>query len=274
MADIQLTPEMLLEQSTEMSTLQTEYESLFQQVKNSLNGVNQSWSTNIAANFSGKITSAQNSFSSILNMFSNGANAAKASALRFGTPSSWLEKVSNSLDDYWDNNIKNIADLSDDELKEVFPVSDYYDDGSDLGKGVDSINKVCDDLLPKWATKVVKGISESVYESFDPDREMHLGLQKEMDKFANGYVDASNNGDYFNMAYNGIMMTGLQTNYNIFNGVTNVAGDILSVPGSIFKAMDTAGEAMNVSEDNIGRVGARFTGNLFKIGSSVLKNFM
>ena len=55
MAEIVLTPELLMSQSAEMQSLQTEYESLFGQVTNVLNGMNNSWSTNIASNFAGKI---------------------------------------------------------------------------------------------------------------------------------------------------------------------------------------------------------------------------
>lgn len=83
MAEIVLTPELLMSQSAEMQSLQTEYESLFGQVTNVLNGMNDSWSTNIASNFAGKILLAQKSFSSIVNMMQNGSTAAKVGAMTF-----------------------------------------------------------------------------------------------------------------------------------------------------------------------------------------------
>ena len=83
MADILLTPEVLMSQSTELSSIQGEYESLFGQVTKSLNGINDSWSENLSRNFVGKITAAQKSFSSITNMLANGSNAAKAVATSF-----------------------------------------------------------------------------------------------------------------------------------------------------------------------------------------------
>ena len=76
MADIKLTPEMLIQQSSQLSSLRSEYESLFRQVTSTLNGMNDSWSDNLAGNFSGKIQTAQTKFSSIQNMLENGASAA------------------------------------------------------------------------------------------------------------------------------------------------------------------------------------------------------
>lgn len=265
MADIQLTPEELLSQSTEMFNLQNEYQSLFQQVKNSLEGINSSWSPNLASNFSGKITSAQNSFSSIINMFGNGANAAKASALRFGTPSSWLNSFADGVNGIWED-IHNIADLSDDELTTIFAESENYEDGSTVGKGVESVSSGFDNIA--------SGFAESIAESFDPDREMRLGIQDEADRYARHFVEAQNSDDYVGMAYNGFMMCGLQTNYNLFNAATNAVGDMMSVPVAVTDSVDIIGSYLGVPEDNIGRVGARFTSNILQIGSSALKNLM
>ena len=85
MAEIKLTPEELTAQSAEMASLQSEYEGLFRQVTNSLNGINESWSENLASNFSGKIQSAQKSFSSVANMLLNGSSAARIGSLTFAS---------------------------------------------------------------------------------------------------------------------------------------------------------------------------------------------
>lgn len=90
MANIKLTPEELLAQSTELTSLQTEFESLFSQVTNSLNGLNESWSESLASNFAGKITAAQKSFASVANMLTNGASAARVSANGFTAPGAVL----------------------------------------------------------------------------------------------------------------------------------------------------------------------------------------
>ena len=78
--NIKLTPEELLAQSTEMASIQSEFESLFSQVTSSLNNLNGSWSEALAGNFSGKISAAQKSFSAVAEMMANGATAARVSA--------------------------------------------------------------------------------------------------------------------------------------------------------------------------------------------------
>lgn len=90
MADIKLTPEQLLAQYTEMTAVKSEFESLFTQVTSALNGLNESWSEALSGNFSGKITAAQKSFSSVVSMMENGAKAAQISANGFASPGSVL----------------------------------------------------------------------------------------------------------------------------------------------------------------------------------------
>lgn len=90
MADIKLTPELLRAQSAEMTSLQTEFNDLFAKVTNALNGMNASWSENLASNFAGKITAAQKTFTSVSNMLGNGALAAAKSASSLGTPENLL----------------------------------------------------------------------------------------------------------------------------------------------------------------------------------------
>lgn len=98
MAEIKLTPEELTAQSAEMASLQKEYETLFGQVTTALNGINDNWSENLASNFSGKIQSAQKSFSSVANMLLNGSSAAKISAAGFTTPGEVLSKIDGFFD--------------------------------------------------------------------------------------------------------------------------------------------------------------------------------
>ena len=56
--DIKLTPEELIAQSTELTSLQTEFESVFSQLTSTLNSMNDSWSATLAGNFAGKIQAA------------------------------------------------------------------------------------------------------------------------------------------------------------------------------------------------------------------------
>lgn len=86
MGKIELTPETLLAQSTELASIQAEFESLFSQVTSSLNRMNESWSEGLASNFSGKITAVQKSFSSVAEMLGNGVSAARIGANTFAEP--------------------------------------------------------------------------------------------------------------------------------------------------------------------------------------------
>ena len=92
--NIKLTPEELLAQSTEMASIQSEFESLFSQVTSSLNNLNGSWSEALAGNFSGKISAAQKSFSAVAEMMANGATAARVSANTFSEPGAVLSALS------------------------------------------------------------------------------------------------------------------------------------------------------------------------------------
>lgn len=83
MSKIQLTPAELKAQAAQMEALSTEYDALFGNVVTELRSVNGNWSPNLAHNFSGKITSAQNKFRHITDMLSEGAKAANAGATAF-----------------------------------------------------------------------------------------------------------------------------------------------------------------------------------------------
>lgn len=91
--NIKLTPEVLPAQSTEMASIQSEFESLFSQVTSSLNNLNGSWSEALAGNFSGKISAAQKSFSAVAEMMANGATAARVSANTFSEPGAVLSLI-------------------------------------------------------------------------------------------------------------------------------------------------------------------------------------
>lgn len=93
MAKIKLTPEELLAQSAELTSLQTEFQTLFSQVTSALNSLNGSWSEALAGNFSGKIAAAQKSFSSVADMLQNGAAATRISAGGFAAPGTVLSML-------------------------------------------------------------------------------------------------------------------------------------------------------------------------------------
>lgn len=76
----ELTPELLLEQSQQMTALCGEFENLFSNISSDLNGINGSWSDLLSNNFSGKIGSAQKTFSGALAMLRNSASGTRAVA--------------------------------------------------------------------------------------------------------------------------------------------------------------------------------------------------
>ena len=69
-----------MEQSQEMLSLCSAYETLFGNLASDLNGVNASWSDLLSNNFSGKIGSAQKAFTGALTMLRNSANSTRSVA--------------------------------------------------------------------------------------------------------------------------------------------------------------------------------------------------
>lgn len=118
MADIKLTPELLQAQSAEMTSLQTEFNDLFTKVTGALNGMNDSWSENLASNFAGKITAAQKTFTSVSNMLGNGALAAGKSAASLGTPENMLTLLGGAFDKAVPDSLKEMFTEGTISLKE------------------------------------------------------------------------------------------------------------------------------------------------------------
>lgn len=94
MADkIKITPEALQAQAAEMKALESGYSALFSGVSSDLKSVNSNWSANLSRNFTGKITSAQKTFTEITQDLMNGANAADTCAVTFHSIDSELAKL-------------------------------------------------------------------------------------------------------------------------------------------------------------------------------------
>ena len=157
--EIRLTPELLLAQSSEMNSLATEYGSIFAQAKNVLQGMNESFSTNIASNFVSKISLAQNSFAKIVEMLNTGAEAANDAAKTFaagvGINESLLNTDSslgsaiegdgslfdNVIKKGWDAIIEKGIDTGAKAVKDALPIGDGFADGI-FGKTVEEALKV------------------------------------------------------------------------------------------------------------------------------------
>ena len=94
----ELTPELLLEQSQEMSSLCAAYENLFANISSDLNGINGSWSDLLSNNFSAKIGSAQKSFSGALTMLRNSASSTRSVAeTALEMDNAWASKIGGSM---------------------------------------------------------------------------------------------------------------------------------------------------------------------------------
>ena len=90
----ELTPELLLEQSQEMTSLCGDFENLFAGISSDLKGANDSWSDLLAHNFSGKINSAQKAFMGALTMMRNSAGSIRNVA-----------QAAQEMDDEWASKI-------------------------------------------------------------------------------------------------------------------------------------------------------------------------
>lgn len=90
---IELNPEELKGQASEMLSLANEYEQLFGGVVSDLHSVNGNWSANLSHNFAGKITSAQGKFKNITELVSTGSAIATMAANNFESTDSVLTKV-------------------------------------------------------------------------------------------------------------------------------------------------------------------------------------
>lgn len=97
MADntIQLTPAELLSQASQLQSVYDQYSGLFTSVQSTLKNINTGLSSNLAHNFLGKITSAQNSFSRILQTIEGGIKVATSAANTFQSVDSELAKLLN-----------------------------------------------------------------------------------------------------------------------------------------------------------------------------------
>ena len=77
---LEISPELLLQQSQQMQQLKLSYEALMEKMLADINGINGSWSQLLANNFTAKIADAQKSFLGVTVMLQNGSNAAAMAA--------------------------------------------------------------------------------------------------------------------------------------------------------------------------------------------------
>lgn len=160
---IELNPEILLSQASEMQSLTSEYESLFSKVTSNLNDTNNNWSELLANNFSGKISSAQQSFSNITTLLSSGAAAARNSAQTLqsmdqslskafgestgeGVTSEQVQNMIDTIKDYeaWEKKSQK-ASLGESELE-----SSFVDVWADISEDYEN--------MPTWVKEMINTI--------------------------------------------------------------------------------------------------------------------
>lgn len=202
---IKLSPEMLMSQSAQLSTLSNDFSNLFDSVVSELNTINGSWSKNLANNFAGKIVSAQNGFRSVVDALQNGSQAADICARSFENIDDALAKImagggenggsAGAINNVIPDNIDSIEDVFDliDEQYNKLPASvrenikscakDWFGSGVSAYEITDklfdkdfegAIEKFCKDI----ANKAGDGISEIVFSDGSPD--FKLGFDQKL----------------------------------------------------------------------------------------------
>ena len=137
---LELTPELLIQQSQEMMVLKTEYETLFENLLKDLQGMNSSWSPNLSSNFTGKIASAQKGFAGVAKMLENGGYAAILAAHDLGGMDATLGKFING-------NAQDLSGLVDkakgliSKVDKVAGISESYEDAKEFVEKIEKIEE-------------------------------------------------------------------------------------------------------------------------------------
>ena len=137
---LELTPELLIQQSQEMMVLKTEYETLFENLLKDLQGMNSSWSPNLSSNFTGKIASAQKGFAGVAKMLENGSYAAILAAHDLGGMDATLGKFING-------NAQDLSGLVDkakgliSKVDKVAGISESYEDAKEFVEKIEKIEE-------------------------------------------------------------------------------------------------------------------------------------
>lgn len=141
----ELTPELLLEQSQEMQSICAAYENLFSNISADLSGINGSWSDLLANNFSGKIGSAQKTFSGALTMLSNVANGTRMVAETMQeADAEWASKIGGALSDMVSADAGQLSTEDQTPEYEKKDIGSYTEKLSEAGKaGAAEYAKLC-----------------------------------------------------------------------------------------------------------------------------------
>lgn len=220
---IKLTPEELLAQSAEMSSIKSEFETLFSQVTSSLNSMNSSWSETLASNFSSKITAAQKSFSSVADMMGNGAIAARVSASTFSEPGAVLSALSTALgsaNEMSSNSSDDSDSLTKTIIGTVWKHTMHAQEDPDLREKADTAIEKASDAFKSG--DIIEGIKESGKAYYN---ECLIGLNKMGQALEGVYTDLYQyaTGDDYDPLY------GVSTSGSVVDGVSVITDTISNV---------------------------------------------
>ena len=269
MPDIKISPEELVAQAQEMTSLQSEFETLFSQVSTALNGMNESWSENLASNFAGKITAAQKTFQSVTNMLGNGAMVASKSASTFGTPENILGMLAGtggSMANAFPDSIKNLfkeggvpiksnaSILTDQEKQDVInmlpqEVRDAASSSKDLTK-----------WLAQNYDKLPDSCKKEIASNFSSDEKTVISIGKDI---------LSGEADMGTLEKAGTFVTGSSLKGNVIRSAVEAgynAENQSFIKEAYAKAEDEAYEAIQK-----GDVGGAIWGGTKMVGTQVVK---
>ena len=200
MSDIKITPEQLLAQSSQMADIQSSFEEVFSKFSNILEFMNSSWSAVIAHNFTGKIQSAQNVCSKIVEMFGNGADSAKMSALILSDEGN--VNMDGTLQSLMDMAEKGAFKDIDKLVKDITTGKDASIMSNILGGNYDteSVKKVLKAAAGGDKDEIVKTIYEKGKDLFGSAMSVGSGggWVEKLDKYTGGKLGLSDlQGNYF-----------------------------------------------------------------------------
>ncbi len=246
-----LDPETLLAQATEMQSLTADYESLFSKVTGTLNETNNNWSELLAHNFAGKISSAQQSFTSITELLSSGAAAAKNSATT-------LQSVDQSLFKVFGGEA--VEGISSEQVQDVIDVIEDYRKAEKTSQKVKAKSKKKRDSFLNSLKADMAGVSKAVVKK---GKKAVAKIKKSYDE--KGFV-------YKALQYG-------KAAVKIGAGVVKIAGAVALVAGSGGAALPVAAcltlSACNDVYNGMMDATYTYTGDYNKIGNTnVLKEFL
>lgn len=295
-----LDPETLLAQATEMQSLTADYESLFSKVTGTLNDTNNNWSELLAHNFAGKISSAQQSFTSITELLSSGAAAAKNSATTLQSVDQSLFKVfgGEAVEGISSEQVQDVIDVIEDyrnwektSSKEMSGKMGLGDSFADAWAGVSEEY----DKLPTWVKKMIdtadKARGSDVKTNDILKRFSKLGkLAEKMEEGTfNWQSDGSglvevfdfSKGKLYKEAYD-VVYGGQAKGTQIIKDAEDAfsteinnymeKGDYLNALGSLGKCMavSTYGEIYNIYDVGAGMVGNEAEKSFSKLGDAAV----